>query len=175
RNRMAFLAALMFLLALCFATTNGWWYVSSYGVPFNAAMPKIAGISISTMLFMLFVATALYAAWLHFAPRDRGQGRLARALTAAPIPLAAGFMALVFIASMVIGIVRQYPTFSNGSSNIRAFAGGCGLADDVLVEPDTSGGLMSALPGDYGSLGPLGGRNPVGFSPNGIPDHTVAE
>ena len=84
-------------------------------------------------------------------------------------------MALVFIASMMIGIVRQYPTFSNGSSNIRAFAGGCGLADDVLVEPDTNAGFMPALPGDYGSLGPLGGTNPVGFSPNGIPDHTVAE
>jgi arabinosyltransferase B len=175
RNRMAFLAALMFLLALCFATTNGWWYVSSYGVPFNAAMPKIAGISISTMFFALFVVAALYAAWLHFAPRDRGDGRLARALTAAPIPLAAGFMALVFIGSMVIGIVRQYPTFSNGLSNIQAFAGGCGLADDVLVEPDTNAGFMPALPGDYGDLGPLGGTNPVGFSPNGIPDHTVAE
>src|ERR1700761_4408488 len=175
RNRMAFLAALMFLLALCFATTNGWWYVSSYGVPFNAAMPKIAGISISTVFFALFVVTALYAAWLHFAPRDRGQGGLARALTAAPIPLAAGFMALVFIASMVIGIVRQYPTYSNGWSNIRAFVGGCGLADDVLVEPDTNAGFMPALPGNYGSLGPLGGVNPVGFSPNGIPDHTVAE
>ncbi|HZC11329.1 MAG TPA: arabinosyltransferase domain-containing protein, partial [Mycobacterium sp.] len=120
RNRMAFLAALMFLLALCFATTNGWWYVSSYGVPFNAAMPKIGGISVSTIFFALFVATALYATWLHFAPRDRGQGRLARALTAAPIPIAAGFMAVVFVASMVIGIVRQYPTYSNGWSNIRA-------------------------------------------------------
>ncbi|MDT5341311.1 MAG: arabinosyltransferase, partial [Mycobacterium sp.] len=40
RNRMAFTAAVLFLLALCFATTNGWWYVSSYGVPFNNAMPK---------------------------------------------------------------------------------------------------------------------------------------
>ena len=175
RNRMAFLAALLFLLALCFATTNGWWYVSSYGVPFNAAMPKIAGISISTMFFALFVLIALYAAWLHFAPRDRGNGRLARALTAAPIPLAAGFMALVFVASMTIGIVRQYPTFSNGSSNIRAFAGGCGLADDVLVEPDTNAGFMTPRPGDYGDLGPLGGVDPVGFTPNGVPDHTVAE
>jgi arabinosyltransferase B len=175
RNRMAFLAALVFLLALCFATTNGWWYVSSYGVPFNATMPKIAGISISTMFFALFVLVALYAAWLHFAPRDRGEGRLAGAMTAAPIPLAAGFMALVFIASMTIGIVRQYPTFSNGLSNIRAFAGGCGLADDVLVEPDTNAGFMPARPGDWGDLGPLGGTHPVGFTPNGVPDHTVAE
>ncbi|WP_293001202.1 arabinosyltransferase domain-containing protein [Mycobacterium sp.] len=175
RNRMAFLAATVFVVALCFATTNGWWYVSSYGVPFNAAMPKIAGISVHAMFFALFVAVAIYAAWLHFASRDRGEGRVARALTAAPVPLAAGFMALVFIASMTIGIVRQYPTFSNGSSNIRAFAGGCGLADDVLVEPDTNAGFMQPKPGAFGDLGPLGGTNPVGFTPDGVPDHTVAE
>jgi arabinosyltransferase B len=178
RNRMAFLAAVLFVLALCFATTNGWWYVSSYGVPFNAAMPKVAGISISTLFFALFAVVALYAAWLHFVSRDHGEGALARALTAAPVPLAAGFMALVFVASMTIGIVRQYPTFSNGSSNIRAFAGGCGLADDVLVEPDTNAGFMQAKPGgsnSWGDLGPLGGANPVGFAPNGVPEHTVAE
>ncbi|OBF15403.1 arabinosyltransferase [Mycobacterium kubicae] len=175
RNRMAFLAALLFMLALCFATTNGWWYVSSYGVPFNSAMPKIAGITVSAMFFALFVLAALYAAWLHFAPRGAGEGRITRALTTAPISLAAGFMALVFVASMGIGIVRQYPTYSNGWSNLRAFTGGCGLADDVLVEPDPNAGFMTPLPGDYGPLGPLGGTNPVGFSPDGVPEHTVAE
>ncbi|MBW0016474.1 MAG: arabinosyltransferase EmbB [Mycobacterium sp.] len=175
RNRMTFLAALLFLLALCFATTNGWWYVSSYGVPFNSTMPKLAGITVSTIFFILFAIVALYAMWLHFASRNHGEGRLARALTRAPVAVASGFMALVFIASMGIGIVRQYPTYSNGWSNLRAFAGGCGLADDVLVEPDTNAGFMPALPGNYGPLGPLGGVNPVGFSPNGVPEHTVAE
>ncbi|QUR69367.1 arabinosyltransferase EmbB [Mycobacterium spongiae] len=178
RNRMAFLAALLFLLALCFATTNGWWYVSSYGVPFNSTMPKIAGITVSTIFFALFAIAVLYAAWLHFAPRGSGEGRLARALTSAPVPIAAGFMALVFVASMVAGIVRQYPTYSNGWSNLRAFVGGCGLADDVLVEPDANAGYMQALPdhsGSWGPLGPLGGTDPVGFSPNGVPKHTVAE
>jgi arabinosyltransferase B len=175
RNRMAFLSALMFVLALCFATTNGWWYVSSYGAPFNTTMPKIGGIAVSTIFFILFAISALYAAWLHFAPRGRGEGRLAVALTAAPVPIAAGFMVLVFIASMAIGVVRQYPTYSNGWSNLRAFAGGCGLADDVLVEPDTNAGFMAPLPGDYGPLGPLGGTNPVGFTPDGVPEHTVAE
>ena len=154
RNRMAFLAAVFFVLALCFATTNGWWYVSSYGVPFNTTMPKIGGITVSTIFFILFAITALYAAWLHFAPRGRGEGRLAVALTAAPVPIAAGFMVLVFVASMAIGVVRQYPTYSNGWANLRAFTGGCGLADDVLVEPDTNAGFMAALPGDYGSAGP---------------------
>ncbi len=97
RNRMAFLAAVFFMLALCFATTNGWWYVSSYGVPFNNAMPKIGGITVSTIFFALFAITAMYAAWLHFASRDHGEGRIARALTAAPIPIAAGFMVVVFV------------------------------------------------------------------------------
>jgi arabinosyltransferase B len=175
RNRMAFLAALLFILALCWATTNGWWYVSSYGVPFNNAKPAIAGITVSTIFLALFVIVVIYASWLHFAPRDRGEGRLARLLTAAPIPLAAGLMVVVFVASLLIGVVRQYPTFSNGSSNLRAFAGGCGLADDVLVEPDANAGFLTPVPGDFGPLGPLGGVGPVGFSPSGVPDHIVAE
>jgi arabinosyltransferase B len=175
RNRMAFLAALLFILALCFATTNGWWYVSSYGVPFNSSMPKIDGITISTIFFALFVLVALYAAYLHFVSRGHGEGRLARALTAAPVPLAAGFMVLVFVGSMVAGIVRQYPTYSNAWDNLREFSGGCGLADDVLVEPDSNAGFMPPYPGNYGTLGALGGVNPTGFTPNGVPDRTLAE
>ncbi|WAJ45098.1 arabinosyltransferase domain-containing protein [Mycobacterium sp. Aquia_216] len=175
RNRMAFVAAVMFVLALCFATTNGWWYVSSYGVPFNSSMPKVAGISISTIFFALFAITAVYAAWLHFADTSHGNGRLARALTAAPIPLAAGFMALVFVGSMVAGIVRQYPTYSNAWDNLREFSGGCGLADDVLVEPDSNAGFMMPFAGSYSPLGALGGVNPTGFTANGIPERTLAE
>jgi arabinosyltransferase B len=165
----------MFVLALCFATTNGWWYVSSYGVPFNSVMPRLSGISISAVIFALFVITALYAAYLHLASRNHGEGRLARALTAAPIPLAAGFMALVFVASMAAGIVRQYPTYSNAWDNLREFSGGCGLADDVLVEPDSNAGFMAPLPDNFGPLGPLGGVNPTGFAPSGVPERTLAE
>ncbi|MBV8930589.1 MAG: arabinosyltransferase domain-containing protein, partial [Mycobacteriaceae bacterium] len=175
RNRMAFLAALLFVLALCLATTNGWWYVSSYGAPFNSAMPRIGGITVSTILFALSAIAACYAVWLHFVSRSHGEGRVARALTAAPIPVAAGFMVVVFVGSMLVGVVRQYPTYSNTAANLRAFVGGCGLADDVLVEPDTNAGFLTPLPGDYGPLGPLGGVNPVGFTPGGVPEHIVAE
>lgn len=179
RNRMAFTAAVLFVLALCFATTNGWWYVSSYGVPFNNIMPRLGGIKLSAMIFAAFAVVALWAVWLHFAPRDRGEGRLARAVTAAPVPIAAGLMALVFVASMVAGIVRQYPTYSNGWDNLREFSGGCALADDVLVEPDSNAGFMTPLKaggtGEYGPLGPLGGVDPTGFSPNGVPERTLAE
>jgi arabinosyltransferase B len=175
RNRVAFLAAVFFTLALCFATTNGWWYVSSYGVPFNNATPKIAGITVSFLFFILFAITAVWAIVLHFADRSWGQDPVTRALTTAPIPIAAGFMVVVFVGSMVAGIVRQYPTYSNGWANLRAFTGGCGLADDVLVEPDANDGFLAPLPGNYGPLGPLGGAGTVGFTPNGVPEKIVAE
>ena len=175
RNRMTVVTAVLFLLALTFATTNGWWYVSSYGVPFNSSMPQVAGISISAMFFALFALSGLYTIWLHFTSRSHGESRIIRALTAAPIPLAAGLMVLVNMASMTVGVVRQYPTYSNGLANIRAFSGGCGLADDVLVEPDPNAGFLVPLPGVYGSLGPLGGAKPVGFTPDGVAEKIVAE
>jgi arabinosyltransferase B len=174
RNRMALTAGVLFVLALTFSSTNGWWYVSSYGVPFNNAMPKVGGVTVSTIFFALFGIAALWAFWLHFA-RDRTESRLARLVTAAPIPITAGLMVVVFVGSMLAGVVRQYPTYSNASSNLKAFTGGCGLADDVLVEPDTNAGFLAPLPGNYGPLGPLGGVGPVGFTPNGVPEHIVAE
>lgn len=174
RNRMAFTAAVLFVLALTFATTNGWWYVSSFGVPFNNAMPAIGGVTVSTMLFALFGVAALWAFLLHFA-RDRGEDRITRLVTAAPIPVIAGLMVVVFVGSMAIGVVRQWGTYSNGASNLAALSGGCGLADDVLVEPDPNNGFLTAAPGDYGALGPLGGVGPVGFSPNGVPERIVAQ
>ena len=62
-------------------------------------------------------------------------------------------MVVVFVGSMLIGVVRQYPTYSNASSNLRAFAGGCGLADDVLVEPDANAGFLTPLPGRLRAAG----------------------
>ena len=56
-------------------------------------------------------------------------------------------MVLVFVASMLVGAVRQYPTYSNAWANLRAFAGGCGLADDVLVEPDPNDGFLTPVAG----------------------------
>ncbi len=45
------------------------------------------------------------------------------------------------------------------------------MADDVLVEADTNAGMLQPVEGQtYGEYGPLGGENPVGFTPNGIGD-----
>lgn len=173
RNRMAFLAAVLFVLAMCFASTNGWWYVSNFGAPFNTSVPQLGGVTVSAVFFVLCGLAALWAFLLHVG--NIRESRVVNVLTKAPIPVAAGFMVLVMVASMAIGVVRQYPTYSNGWANIRAFAGGCGLADDVLVEPDSNAGFLQPLPGNYGALGPLGGTGATGFSPNGVPDRIIAE
>jgi arabinosyltransferase B len=143
-------------------------------VPFNNDMVAVGGIKLSTIFLVLFVITALWAFWLHF-NSDRPEGRLTRLVTAAPIPLAAAFMVVVCVASMAIGAVREYPTYSNLASNLRALKGGCGLADNVLVEPDSNAGFLTPQAGDYGPLGALGGVGPAGFTPNGVPDRIVAE
>ena len=45
------------------------------------------------------------------------------------------------------------------------------MADDVLVEADTNAGMLQPVPGQrFGEYGPLGGENPVGFTPNGVSD-----
>lgn len=173
RNRMAFLAAVLFIMALSFASTNGWWYVSNFGVPFNTSVPQLGGVTVSAVFFVLCGLAALWAFLLHVG--NTRESRVVNVVTKAPIPIAAGFMVLVMVASMAVGVVRQYPTYSNGWANIRAFAGGCGLADDVLVEPDSNAGFLRPLPGNYGPLGPLGGTSPTGFSPNGVPDRIIAE
>ncbi|MFC6128862.1 arabinosyltransferase domain-containing protein [Mycolicibacterium llatzerense] len=175
RNRMAFLSVVLFVLALCFASTNGFWYVSSYGVPFNDSSPHWGPVTVSAVLFALCLLAAGYAGWLHLAPPARHESRLTQLLTGAPVPIAAGAMVLVCVGSMLTGAIKEYPSYSNGWANLRELAGGCGLADDVLVEPDANAGFLTPEAGRYGPLGPLGGADPIGFDPNGVPEHTLAE
>ena len=45
------------------------------------------------------------------------------------------------------------------------------MADDVLVEADTNAGMLQPVPGQrVGEYGPLGGEDPVGFTPTGVSD-----
>jgi arabinosyltransferase B len=175
RNQAAFLSIVLLILALCFASTNGFWYVSSYGVPFNDSSPHWGPVTASAVFLWLCLAAAGYAGWLHLVPPRQPPARLTRMLTAAPVPVAAGLMVLVCTGSMLTGAVKQYPSYSNGWANLRELTGGCGLADDVLVEPDANAGFLPPLPERYGPLGPLGGTEPIGFDPNGAPEHTLAE
>ena len=167
RNRMAFVAVVLGMLGLCLSSVNGWWYVSNFGVPFGSSIPSIGEIGVCTLLVVMSVGAAGWSAAWHFSP-GRREGRAVAAITSAPIVVAAALMVVVFVGSMVIGVVTQYPTYSNGLANLRSLAGGCSLADDVLVEPDANAGFLAPLTDGEP-------RESTGFDPNGVPIHTVAE
>ena len=69
RNRAMFTATVLFVMALSFATVNGWWYVSNFGVPWSNQFPEWH-FGFTTMLLGLSVVALLVAAWFHFSGRD---------------------------------------------------------------------------------------------------------
>ena len=187
RNRMMFLAAVFFILALSFTSTNGWWYISIYGIPWGGAQPSIAGITLSTVFLVLMGLSLLAALILHYrepfmrrnedggpggagrgSDRDRGPVvSLVRNLTEAPLGLAAALVVVVIVASMAAAVRNQYPAYSVGLQNLNALAGKpCGIADAVLAEPDANAGLLEPV-GDPRDQLEAGGEA-VQFTPDGI-------
>ncbi|TQF75231.1 arabinosyltransferase [Rhodococcus spelaei] len=191
RNRTMFAAGLLLVLAFSFAGINGWWYVSSYGIPWFDKTVSLGGKEVNTAMLVLFVLAILLVAWQYFredfvgtevkASSERGR----RIKRFAPIPLTAVAAAMVLfeILSMAKGAVSQYPAYSLARSNIDAVTGSmCGLADDVLTEADPNAGRLqpiSTIPDaarrPAEPFGPLGGSNPTGFSPNGVPSDLSAD
>jgi arabinosyltransferase C len=169
RNRWVFAAAVLFITAWAFASVNGWWYVSNFGVPWSNQMPAFR-LGFATILLGLSVVALIIAAWIHFAERaDVPPGRRWWSrLPASPLAVAAWLLVVFEVASLTLGMISQYPAWSVGRSNLQALTGKtCGLADDVLVESDPNAGMLK--PVDVPVADALGSASSAGFSPNGIP------
>ncbi|WP_336085972.1 arabinosyltransferase domain-containing protein [Nocardia sp. SSK8] len=164
RNRALFAAAVFFALAMTFVGANGYWYVSSWGIPWWDKPPTIAGYGLSTAFVGLTVLALAVAAWYHIHPNPKPR---ATRLAALPVlAIAAAMMVLFELASFAKATVAQYPAYSLASSNFRAaFAGGCGMADEVLVETDPNASMLSPLSGDVTTA--LTGES-TGFQPDGV-------
>ena len=139
-----FAAAVLFVMALSFASVNGWWYVSNFGVPWSNQFPEWH-FGFTTMLLGLSVVALLVAAWFHFSGRDRRRptpGTRAAGIVQSPLAIAdLGAGVLRSAASLTLAMTDQYPAWSVGRSNLEALTGKtCGLADDVLVEQDPTPG-----------------------------------
>ncbi len=63
--RTLFAAAVLFLLAVSFTGSNGWWYVSGYGVPWPDRAPTVGGFELST-LFLAATAAAVVIALIQY-------------------------------------------------------------------------------------------------------------
>ncbi|WP_040744410.1 arabinosyltransferase domain-containing protein [Nocardia transvalensis] len=187
KNRSIFLAALLFALALSFSGINGYWYVSSFGVPWFDKTVSLKGIQSNTIMLVLFGLALALVAWQSLregyakppaSPRT-ARGRRIRKFAAIPLTVVAALMVMFEVFSLVKGAVWQYPAYSLARSNFGAVAGDtCGLANDILVEQNVNSGNLAPItdpahPPKDGD--PLGGGDPVGFSANGVPTDLKAD
>ncbi|MFC4123564.1 arabinosyltransferase domain-containing protein [Nocardia rhizosphaerae] len=165
RNRALFAAAVFFALAMTWVGANGYWYASSWGIPWWDKPPTVAGFGVSTVFAGLTGLCLLIAAWFHIHPNPSARaGRLARIPVLAVV---AAMMVLFEVASFAKATVAQYPAYSLATSNFRAaFAGGCGMADEVLVETDPNASMLVPLTGDAATA--LAGIESTGFRPGGV-------
>lgn len=177
RNLALYVTALLFVLAWATSGINGWFYVANYGVPWFDKQPVILGYPVTTIFLVLAIACGLLAAWLHFRIDYAGHTQVAdtgrnRAVASAPLLVVAVIMVVLELGSMLKATVGRYPAYTTGAANIAVLSGdSCAMADDVLVEADTNAGMLQPVPGQrFGEYGPLGGENPVGFTPNGVSD-----
>ena len=181
RNLALYVTALLFVLAWATSGINGWFYTGNYGVPWFDKQPVILGFPVTTIFLVLAIVGGLLTAWLHFRIDYAGHTEVAntgrnRALASTPLLVVAVIMVVLELGSMVKATVGRYPVYTTGLANLSALRSGlsgtsCAMADHVLVEADTNAGLLEPVPGQrYGRYGPLGGENPVGFTPNGVSD-----
>ncbi|MBY4129319.1 arabinosyltransferase [Rhodococcus fascians] len=174
RNRLLFAAAVSFLMAVAFTGTNGYWYVSAWGVPFWDKPILVAGLGISTMFLGATLLLLLAAVWFHLrAPYVRVDKPLARWWSVPPIAVAAALMVLLAVASMAKGAVAQWPSYSVAKSNLSALTGNtCGLANDVLLEMNPNADVLQPVGGD--AFAALGAEND-GFTSGGVARDLTAD
>jgi arabinosyltransferase C len=175
RNRAVFAATVLFVMALSFATVNGWWYVSNFGVPWSNQFPEWH-FGFTTFLLGLSVLALLLAAWFHFSGRDESPPtrRLWQRIVQSPLAIATWVLVVFEVLTLTLGMTQQLPAWSNGRSNLEALTGKtCGLANDVMVEQDPNAGLLTPIGVPVGEA--LGDVTSEGFGPNGIPADVSAD
>lgn len=178
RNRTVYAAVVLFLVALSFASVNGWWYVSNFGVPWSNAFPAWH-YAFATALLGLTVVVLLAAAWFHFVAPENGPpktrlGARVAGIIQSPLAIATWVLVVFEVASLTLAMTDQYPAWSVGRSNLQALTGKtCGLAEDVLVEQDPNAGMLS--PVGASAADALGAGLSEAFTPNGIPADVRAD
>ena len=174
RNRAVFAALVLFMTALSFASVNGYWYVSNFGVPWSNSFPSFE-FGFTTALLGLTVLVLLVAAWFHFSGRqsDAGESRWQRILQS-PLAILCWLLVAFEVYSLTAAMVGQYPAWTVGRSNIEALSGKtCGLASDVMVEQDPNAGMLT--PVGVPIADGLGAVTAERFTPTGIPADVSAD
>ncbi|MGZ6777647.1 MAG: arabinosyltransferase C-terminal domain-containing protein, partial [Mycobacterium sp.] len=176
RNRAVFAALVLFMTALSFASVNGYWYVSNFGVPWSNSFPEFH-FGFTTMLLGLTMLVLLAAAWFQFSGRDSdddGADRSWQRIVQSPLAILTWLLVVFEVVSLTAAMIGQYPAWTVGRSNLEALFGTtCGLANDVMVEQDPNAGMLSPI--GVPIADGLGAVNSLRFTPNGIPADVSAD
>ncbi|WP_228717239.1 arabinosyltransferase domain-containing protein [Allosaccharopolyspora coralli] len=161
RNRAAFFSGLMIIAALASAGTNGFWYVSSWGVPWFDQPPSFQGYIASNVLLVVAAVAGLVAVFEHV----RAQRRLAPAgLEKRSSTLARGTAPLAIVCALLVvgelavfarAVDKQADSYSIGRDNALQLAGqSCGMSDYVQVETDPVAGVLPVSAGQPTNAAP---------------------
>lgn len=193
RSRTLLFGSILFVLAFCLSGPNGWWYISSFGIPWYDKTVQLKGIEASSVMLGISLLVLLIGVVQSFISdvrtaqaeaageleelRASQSARLQRfqGLAASPIAVVSALVLVFTVASLGKGFVSQYPAYSVGLGNIRAAAGDhCALANDAMLETNSNDSFLETVDGT-----PLGesleANDPRGFGANNIPTSINAE
>ncbi|WKD56655.1 putative arabinosyltransferase C [Corynebacterium capitovis DSM 44611] len=170
RNRWLAIASVMFILTLTLAGWNGWWYVSSFGVPWWDITVQYHGHEANTLMLALTLLALLFALLQGTRPSD---GRWSGVM-AAPLAIVAVLMVAFSCLTFLKAFISQAPAYSVSMGNVRTFAGNsCALGADVLLETNTNDSFLTPIGVALGDSLDSGSNR--GFDPQGVPGTIIAE
>ncbi|GAA1480066.1 arabinosyltransferase EmbA [Gordonia sinesedis] len=177
RNLSILIAGLLIACAAAAAGKNAWPWSYNFGIVWFDKAPLIAGVGVSTILLALAVVALAVALWQHLRldyvadtglTHDAGRppSRWRVAIASAPIAVIAVVIVLGELAIFAKAAVARADTYSTLHSNVESLTGDtCGMADNVLVEPDANAGMLAPVAGT--AVTTLAGQS-RGFGPQGV-------
>ncbi|MCF8609305.1 arabinosyltransferase domain-containing protein [Gordonia sp. HY285] len=176
RDFWIYLAALMLACAGATAGANAWGWGFDLGISWSDKIPSLAGQPLPTIILVLTGICFLAAIWCHVRPprpvAERSGWRAA--MRSAPMLIIVVALLLAEFALFARAAVVRSDTYTHLSADLRSLTGDtCGMADDVLVEPDSNAGMLTPIGTDSASKALAGDER--GFSPDGVADDLVPE
>ncbi|MEV4647651.1 arabinosyltransferase domain-containing protein [Saccharopolyspora sp. NPDC049357] len=187
RNRAAFFAGLMVILAFAATGPNAWWYVSGWGVPWYNMPPQLKGRHLSTIL-LIIAFIALVVAFIEHLRIDEHnpkvvderfsrEERRSRALRmgTAPLSILCALLVLFELANFGKVIQKQWGSYSLGSDNIKQIVGtSCGLSDYIYVETNPQSGMLRVAGEQPATAAPSEDKE-IGVPPKRLQDKEDAD
>ncbi|HIW92742.1 MAG TPA: arabinosyltransferase domain-containing protein [Candidatus Corynebacterium avicola] len=188
RNRLVFIGGCLLLFAFTLSGPNGWWYISSFGVPWWDKTVQIAGIEMSTVTMVLALLVMLFGVIVGFLndireakattndelrdidEKEAAQAKRFAGVASAPIAVLTAIVVVFNLASLGKAVVGQWPAYTVGKGNIDTLTGdSCQLGGAALVEGNTNESFLEPV-GDTDFADSLTTEDSRGFQENNIPN-----